>query len=77
MLAKVKQVPPWGWAAVFATAGLAFLVWHRYANDIDDTSWIDVDQPPAVADYASTQPSTMACRPRQTFSGTLKSGWCD
>lgn len=45
---KLREVPPVGWIALAAVAGVAFLSWHHFASstDIDDTSWTDPQQPP-------------------------------
>lgn len=41
---KARQIPPAGWVALTALAGVVFLCWHSFARDEDDHSWTD---PPA------------------------------
>lgn len=38
-MATLEKVPPWGWVAGVAFLGVAFLAWHAYVNDDDDTDW--------------------------------------
>jgi hypothetical protein len=49
MIERLRRVPPQAWVAAVVVIGLVFLMWQRFQDDVDDTSWTDVSQPPMVA----------------------------
>lgn len=53
MIAKLKQIPPTGWIALTALAGVVFLAWHKYSQDDIDTDWTSPKelQAPMVAAF--------------------------
>lgn len=53
-VAVVRQLPAAAWVGLVALVGVAFLVWHRYDSDDQDTDWHNpknVDQPPSAVDF--------------------------
>lgn len=58
MMGKLRQIPPVGWIALAALAGVVFLCWHAYARDDDDTDWTTPKetQAPAVVPFPPPVP---------------------
>jgi hypothetical protein len=70
MIGKLRQIPPVGWIALAALAGVVFLCWHAYARDDTDGDWTrpKETQAPPVAPFplVPAQHGTgapMACNP--------------
>lgn len=48
MLTRLRQVQPALWLIMLAVVGVAFLAWHRWAQNDEDESWQDpMYAPPA------------------------------
>lgn len=52
---KVRGIPPAGWVALVAVAGVTYLIWHQFANDDGDSDWTtpkETQPPPSVPLFA-------------------------